>query len=123
MIDSSINVLLMSVFKSFRLGPLRSTGIVIQLANRSQAYLVSVIEDTLIGVKELIFLVDFYVLDMEAKSSSSRALIILGRAFLMTAKTVINVHAGTLTMEFGEQVVRFSIFDIVRQLVEGHSIM
>ena len=89
----------------------------------SRAYPIGVIEDVLVGVKEFIFLIDFYVLDMEAESLSSRASIILGRPFLMIVKTVINVHAGTLTMELGEQVVQFSIFDTVRKPIKGHLVM
>ena len=110
----------MSVFKSLGLRPLRPTSIVIQLANRSHAYPAGMIKDVLVSVKELIFPVDFYILDMEAESLSSGALIIFDRPFLMTAKMVMNVHAGTHSIEFGEQVARFSIFDTVRQPMEGH---
>jgi len=32
----------------------------------------------------------------------------------MTAKTKIDVHAGTLSMEFGDDVVHFNIFETMR---------
>jgi len=39
--------------------------VAIQLANRSVAHLADFIEDVLVRVGELIFPVDFYILDME----------------------------------------------------------
>ena len=61
---ASINVMLLSIFKSLGLGPLRPIGIVIQLANKSSTYLASVIKDVLFRVKEFIFPNDFYMLKM-----------------------------------------------------------
>jgi len=69
----------------------------------------------------MIFLVDFYILDMENESSSHGSTLILGRPFLMTAKTKIDVHVGTLSMEFGDDVVHFNIFEALRHLAEEHS--
>ena len=47
-LGASINVMPMSVFKSLGLRPLHTTGIVIQLANRSNAYPAGLIEDVLV---------------------------------------------------------------------------
>ena len=38
----------------------------------------------------------------------------------MTASTKIDVHAGTLSMEFGDDVVHFNIFQAMRHPVEEH---
>ncbi|XP_042465796.1 uncharacterized protein LOC122048270 [Zingiber officinale] len=97
-LGASINVMPKSVFQALGIGPLQPTGVVIQLANRSFAHPVGVIEDVLVKVKELIFPTDFYVLDMEGDALSSHVPIILGRPFLKTVKTKIDVHAGTLSM-------------------------
>ena len=104
-LGASINVMPMSIFNSLALGSLRPTGVVIQLANRSNAYPAGVIEDVLVRVNNLIFPADFYILDMEGESTTTKPPIILGRPFLKTAKTKIDVHAGTLSMEFGDSVV------------------
>ena len=40
--------------------------------------------------------------------------ILLGRPFLKTARTKIDVHEGTLTMEFDGEVIKFNIFDTMR---------
>ncbi|XP_042454625.1 uncharacterized protein LOC122038761 [Zingiber officinale] len=122
-LGASINVMLKSVFQALGIGPLQSTGVVIQLANRSFAHPVGVIEDVLVKVKELIFPADFYVLDMEGDTKSSHVPIIHGRPFLKTAKTKIDVHAGNLSMEFGDTIVRYNILEAMRYPVEDHSLL
>ncbi|XP_026398721.1 uncharacterized protein LOC113294543 [Papaver somniferum] len=63
-LGASINVMPASIYESLKLGPLKNTGIVIQLANRSNTYPKGVIEDVLVQVNQAIFPADFYVLDM-----------------------------------------------------------
>ncbi|RDX74155.1 hypothetical protein CR513_46134, partial [Mucuna pruriens] len=94
----------------------------IQLANRSIVQPLGVLEDVLVQVDELIFPADFYVLDMEDESSDKRSTLILGRPFLMTARTKIDVHAGTLSMEFGDTLVQFNIFEAMKHPTEDHSL-
>ena len=40
--------------------------------------------------------------------------ILLGRPFLKTSKTKIDVHSGTLTMEFVGEIVKFNIYDAMK---------
>ncbi|RDX76351.1 hypothetical protein CR513_43664, partial [Mucuna pruriens] len=40
----------------------------------------------------------------------------------MTARTKIDVHDGTLSMEFGDNVVLFNIFEAMKHPAEDHSI-
>nr|KYP42919.1 hypothetical protein KK1_035668 [Cajanus cajan] len=121
-LGASINVMPLSIFKSLSLGPMQPTGVVIQLANRSVAHPTGFIEDVLVQVGELIFPDDFYVLDMEEGFSHGSAPIILGRPFLKTAQTKIDVYAGTLSMEFGDSIVHFNILDAMRHPSKDHSI-
>ncbi|XP_010241468.1 PREDICTED: uncharacterized protein LOC104586061 [Nelumbo nucifera] len=93
-----INVMPYSIYASLKLGPLNKTGVVIQLVDRSNAYPKGVVEDVLVKVNDLIFPTDFDVLDMDNGDQTTP--ILLGRPFLKTFKTKIDVHSGTLTMEF-----------------------
>jgi len=114
-LGASINVMPLSVFISLSLGPLKPTGVVIQLANRSTVQPAGLIEDVLIQENKLVFLADFCILDMGREDSHSGATtIILGRPFLKTARTKIDVHVGTLTMEFGDNLVQFNILDAMK---------
>ncbi|KAJ9174205.1 hypothetical protein P3X46_017256 [Hevea brasiliensis] len=120
---ASINVMSNSVFQTLNLGPLKETSVIIQLVDRSNAYPLGVVEDVLVQVGELIFPVDFYILDMEDSVPTSKsALILFGRPFLKTAKTKIDVDDGTLTMKFDGETVKFNNFDDMKYLADDHSI-
>ncbi|XP_075473854.1 uncharacterized protein LOC142504895 [Primulina tabacum] len=117
---ASINVMPDSVYNYLELGPLTETDIVIQLANRSTVYPRGVIEDVLVKVENLVFPADFYVLDMENDDLNSQ--ILLGRPFLKTSKSVIDVNSGTLTMEFDGEIVKFNIYDTMKYHVNESTI-
>ncbi|RDX75341.1 pol, partial [Mucuna pruriens] len=111
-----------SVYKSLRLGALELTSIVIQLVNRSIAHPLGILEDVLVQVSNMIFPANFYVLDMKDELSSKGPTLILSRPFLKTSRTKIDVHAGTLSMEFGDNRVEHTIFEVMKHLIENHSI-
>ncbi|XP_012472398.2 uncharacterized protein LOC105789571 [Gossypium raimondii] len=69
-LGASINVMPRSIYDKVQLGVLKDTGLIIQLADRSNAYPDGVLEDVLVQVNELVFPADFYVLDMEASDKS-----------------------------------------------------
>ncbi|RDY08811.1 hypothetical protein CR513_06914, partial [Mucuna pruriens] len=121
-LGASINVMLTSIYKSLNCGDLEPTRMTIQLANRSVVQPLGVLEDVLVRVGELIFPADFYVLDMEDETPGKGSTLILGRPFLMTAKTKIDVHARTLSMEFGDTLVQFNIFEAMKHPVEDTSL-
>ncbi|RDY00681.1 hypothetical protein CR513_16098, partial [Mucuna pruriens] len=114
---ASINVMPRSIYKFVNFGDLEPTWMTIQLANRS-----GVLEDVLVQVNELIFPVDFYVLDMEDVTSGKGSTLISGRPFLMTTKIMIDVHVGTLSMEFGDNLVQFNIFEAMKHPTEDYLI-
>ncbi|RDX70508.1 hypothetical protein CR513_50236, partial [Mucuna pruriens] len=121
-LGASINVMPASTYRSLNFGDLEPTGMTIQLANRSIVQPLGVLEDVLVQVNELIFPADFYVLDMEDETSGKESTLILGRPFLRTARTKIDVHAGTLSMEVGDTLVQFNIFEAMKHPTEDHSL-
>ncbi|XP_024958982.1 uncharacterized protein LOC112499953 [Cynara cardunculus var. scolymus] len=113
-LGTSINVMPYSIYSSLNVGPLKRTEVVIQLVHRSIVYPNGILEDVLVQINELVFTTDFYVIDMEKHHTSKSPLILLGRPFLKTSKTKIDVHDGTLTMEFDGEVITFNIYDAIR---------
>ncbi|XP_057533019.1 uncharacterized protein LOC130810914 [Amaranthus tricolor] len=89
------------------------------LADRSNAYPKGIVEDVLVKVGDLIFPADFYVLDMEHDKHATP--ILLGRPFMKTAKTKIDVDTISLTMEFDGSKVEFDIYDSMKFPPEDHS--
>ncbi|KAH9657995.1 hypothetical protein KPL70_023310 [Citrus sinensis] len=110
-LGASINLMPSSVFKQLGVGECRPTTMTLQLADRSHAYPEGKIEDVLVKVDKFIFLVDFIVLDFEADKEVS---IILGRPFLDTGKTLIDVKKGELTMRVNDQQVTFNVLDVMK---------
>ncbi|RDX95140.1 hypothetical protein CR513_22377, partial [Mucuna pruriens] len=117
-----INVMPTSIYRTLNFGDLQPTGMTIQLANRSIVQPLGVMEDVLVQISELIFPAEFYVLDMEDETAGNESTLILGRPFLMTARTKIDVHAGTLLMEFSDALVQFNIFEAMKHPTEDHSL-
>ncbi|KAF2294851.1 hypothetical protein GH714_022648 [Hevea brasiliensis] len=93
-----------------------------KLTDISNACLDGVIEDVLVQVNELVFFTDFYTLDIEDNNSHNTAPILLGRPFLKTSKTKIDVHDGTLSMEFDGEILHFNIFEAMRYPTDMHSV-
>ncbi|XP_073120292.1 uncharacterized protein [Henckelia pumila] len=84
-LGASINVMPYSIYCALNLGPLKETRV----------------------VKELIFPADFYILRMEEDSISNSPPILLGRPFMKTARTKIDVNDGTLSIEFDGEIEVF----------------
>ena len=113
-LGACINIMPHFIYLSLNVGPLKETGMIIQLADMSNVYLDGVLEDVLVQVNELVFPANFYVLDMEEDNSSKSVLILVGRAFLKTDRIKMDVHKGTLTMEFDEEVIEFNMNDAMK---------
>ena len=78
-----------SVFQKLGIGKSKPTTVMLQLADRSYVQPGGKIEDILVKVDKFIFLADFLVLDCEVDDNAP---IILGRLFLATVRTLIDVE-------------------------------
>ncbi|XP_071923079.1 uncharacterized protein [Coffea arabica] len=121
-LGASINVMPKIIYTSLNLGPLKGTGIIIQLADRTNAYPEGLVEDVLVQVNELVFPADFYVLDMGDERALNPSPILLGRPFLSTVRTKIDVNECTLSMEFDGKIINFNIFDAMKYPDESNSV-
>ncbi|CAN6712650.1 unnamed protein product [Malus baccata var. baccata] len=77
-----------------------------------------------VKVNHLIFSTDFYVLEMDESDHAPTLPLLLGRPFMKTARTKIDVFNGTLTMEFdgeypSENHSCFAI-DVIDSLSQDH---
>ncbi|CAN6554937.1 unnamed protein product [Malus baccata var. baccata] len=120
-LGASINVMSYSIYASMNLGALKNDGVIIQSADRSNAYPKGVLEDVLVQVNHLVFPADFYVLEMDESDHAPSLPILLGRPFMKTARTKIDVYSGTLSMEFDGEVVNFNLSDSIKYPCEDYS--
>ena len=113
-LGESINAIPLSIYKDLNLGNLKETKVIIHLADKSNSYPEGVVEDVLIRVNELIFPMDFYIIDMDDEFASNPTHILLGKPFMKIARTKIDVYKGTLSFEFNGEIITFNIFDAMK---------
>ena len=87
----SINLIPLSMVKILSLGELTPTTMTLQMVDKSMAQPEGILEDALIKVGKFIFLVDFVVIDIEKDKQDP---LLLGRAFLATGASLIDVKKG-----------------------------
>ena len=102
----------LSIVKRLSLLDLTPTNMTLQMANRTMAQPEGVLEDVLIKVGKFVFPVDFVVMDME---EDTQVPLLLGRPFLATGATLIDVKTGELTLRVGEEVVHFNLNKSLKQ--------
>ena len=83
------------------------TNIRLQLANRTVKEPEDIVEDVLVRARKFIFPVDFVVLDFEEDEDVP---LILGMPFLYTAKAIIDIYNGTLTLTMGDESCKFDVY-------------
>lgn len=79
------------MMRKLNCGELKTTKMILNLANRSVTYPYGVLEDVLVKVDNLLFSVDFIILDMP---DDTEITLLLGITFLSTGRALINVERG-----------------------------
>lgn len=100
-----------SLYSPFKARLLKETSVVIQLAYRSIVHPKEVLEVMLVQVNDMIFLVGFFVIDMEDDKFVASFDLLLGRPFFSTTRTKLDVHDVTLTMEFDGEMIKFNVYN------------
>ncbi|XP_015933163.1 uncharacterized protein LOC107459445 [Arachis duranensis] len=106
-LGASINVMPLPLMKRLQINELKSTDVVIQLADKTQKQAEGVVENVLVKVGNYFLSTDFVVLDME---ESHLHPIILGRPFLATARALIDVQQGELILRIYDEHLIFHVF-------------
>ncbi|XP_071917208.1 uncharacterized protein [Coffea arabica] len=102
----SVSLISLTVVRQLGLKELKRTNISLQLTDRSIRHPMGILENVLIKVQKFIIPVDFVVLDMEEDVNVP---IILGRPFLATAGTIIDVKRGKFKFQIGEEELEFDL--------------
>ncbi|XP_027062945.2 uncharacterized protein [Coffea arabica] len=105
-LGASVSLIPLTVVRQLELKELKRTNISLQLADKSIRHPMDILENVLIKVQKFIIPIDFVVLDME---EDVNAPIILGRPFLTTAGTIIDVKRGKFKFQIDEEEVEFDL--------------
>ena len=114
-LGASINLMPFTIYEQLGLNDLKKTTMSLLLADGFVRYPRGYVEDVLVQVDNLIIPADFVVLDMDegAKDRNCKP-ILLGRPFMATAKTFIDVQNGKLTMTVLDETVEFKVFESLK---------
>ena len=94
------------------LGELKPTSITLSLIDRSIKIPKGTVEDVLIQVDS----VDFVVLDTKPVAMGANHVpIILGRPFLATSNAIINCRNGVMQLTFGNMTLELNIFHLSKK--------
>ncbi|XP_074318502.1 uncharacterized protein LOC141655313 [Silene latifolia] len=110
-LGASVSVMPYLVCEKLEMGELKCTSKTMQMADRSTKKPLGVWEDLPVRVGKFFIPVDFVILDMEEDSNIP---IILERPFLHTARAVIDVKHGMLTLEVGDEKITFNLDKTMR---------
>ncbi|XP_017227876.2 uncharacterized protein LOC108203452 [Daucus carota subsp. sativus] len=110
-LGASVSLMPHSIYKRLGLGELKKTRISLQLADRTIKYPLGVLEDVLVNVDKFVIPCDFVILEM---NEDVEIPIILGRPFLATAGASIDVKAGKVSLNVGEEKVEFDLDQVMK---------
>ncbi|XP_057808954.1 uncharacterized protein LOC131023431 [Salvia miltiorrhiza] len=85
-----------------------------QLADRSCVYPEGLLENVLVSVNNFVYPADFYVVRMSGVQSKGSTGVLLGRPFLRTAKSIIDVSNGTICLDYHGEKYTFSMDDAMK---------
>ncbi|XP_075504610.1 uncharacterized protein LOC142542047 [Primulina tabacum] len=93
---TSVNVMPSSLYEKLGLSRMKPTELILQLADKSVKVPLGFVEEVEVQIDKMMLPADFFVLDME---NDKNVLVILGRSFLATARAIVGMKQGRLTME------------------------
>ncbi|XP_021763655.1 uncharacterized protein LOC110728290 [Chenopodium quinoa] len=107
-LGASVNLMPSSVYDKLGLKNLKPSPIFLHMADRTVRLPKGVVEDVLVGIGELVFPVDFVVVDMK---EDHKIPLIFGRPFLATSQALIDVPQGQVTIRAQDKQVVFKLFN------------
>nr|GEW93274.1 reverse transcriptase domain-containing protein [Tanacetum cinerariifolium] len=110
-LGASINLMPLSIWKKLLLPELTPTRMTLELADRSFTHPKGVAEDVFVKVGKFHFPIDFVVVDFEA---DPRVPLILGRSFLRTRRTLIDVYREEITLMVNYESITLNLNQTMR---------
>ncbi|GJZ17706.1 reverse transcriptase domain-containing protein, partial [Tanacetum coccineum] len=105
-IGASINLMPLSIWKKLSFLELTPTQMILELVDRSTTSPSDIAEDVFVKVGKFHFLDDFIVVDYVV---DPRVDLILGRPFLRTARSLIDVYGEELTLRVDDVAITFKV--------------
>ena len=127
-LGASINLIPSSLVKKLHIEEVKPVQMSLELVDKSMVYPRGVIENLLVKVDRFIYPANFVILE---SNDDDGDFVILGRPFLATARAIIDVEEGELTLRMHDQSVTLKVLleaqfskekkDYMKNDQEGHS--
>ncbi|KAL4337230.1 hypothetical protein AHAS_Ahas12G0089400 [Arachis hypogaea] len=122
-LGACISIIPLSIFVRLNLAPLKKSVVKFALADKSVITVMGIAEDVLVAIKDLVFPVDFYILEMPPTENRSSSSVLLGRPFLKTSKFKLDAFTGTYSFEVGDKTIKFNLEEAMKHPPEEHSVL
>ena len=107
---ASINLMPYSIYKQFKVGPLKPVNMCLQMANGTKERPLGMCQDVLCQIDKVVVPIDFIVSKIaEGASAKRNETILLGRPFLRTSHACVKYFDGELTLSVMGETVRFDL--------------
>ncbi|XP_016177991.1 uncharacterized protein LOC107620326 [Arachis ipaensis] len=106
-LEASINLMPSSLVKKLCIEEVKPIQMSLELVDKSVVFPKGMIENLLVKVNKFIFPADFVILDLDEEGGNS---IILGRPFSATARAIIDVEQGELTLRVHDESITLNVF-------------
>ncbi|XP_042029822.1 uncharacterized protein LOC121776708 [Salvia splendens] len=121
-LGASINVLPYSIYKKLGEARLVDTDIMIQLADRSCIHPEGILEDVIVKVNNFLYLADFFIIKTTEPVAKESSGVLLGRPFLSTTSTIIDVRNGTINLDFNGEQFTFNIDEAMKRAADSENV-
>ncbi|GJR95354.1 putative reverse transcriptase domain-containing protein [Tanacetum coccineum] len=114
-LGARVSVMPLLTYLNLGLGKLAHTKLTVELAGRIVKHLEEIAENVLVGIGMFVFTIDFIILDMPY---DVKVPLFLGRPFLSTAHTKIDVFKRKITLRVGDEKIIFKSMKPASSLIK-----
>ncbi|GJW01427.1 reverse transcriptase domain-containing protein [Tanacetum coccineum] len=119
-LGACINLMPLFIWKKLSLPELTPTRMILELADRSTTSPSGIDEDVFVKIGMFHFPTDFVVVDYVVEP---RVPLILGRPFLRTARSLIDVYGEELTLRVDDEAITFKVGQTSLKVVMKHNLL
>ncbi|XP_042051646.1 uncharacterized protein LOC121796959 [Salvia splendens] len=121
-LGASINVLPYSIYRKLGAAKLVDTDIMIQLADRSCIHPEGILEDVIVKVNNFLYPADFFIIKMTEPAARESSGVLLGRPFLSTTITIIDVRNRRISLDFNGEQFTFNIDEAMKRPTDSENV-
>ncbi|XP_058747230.1 uncharacterized protein LOC131620247 [Vicia villosa] len=105
-LGASVSLMPLSIYRKLGIGRVQDTRMTLQFADHSVKKPFGIVEDVLVKVDKFVFPVDFVILEMPEDEEIP---LILGRPFLETGRSMIDIENGTMTLKVYDEELKINV--------------